>query len=238
MSLFNETFGDTIRELVKSVSDISSKFIPYDEEQIWKEGKSVVLKEETAIEIGSSGGSSLFTVLWSDQLELVEKSGICLIGPNLASLEKKASCPLGLIVLIEGVFDDAYETFRLLRDAVYHADPLDVAARFRPSRLDIWFRISHKALSEGFDFCRYGNLLLKRLLGIDGVKKALLVFITDNAELIERIRPHADRSREIVEALIKMYEEMNFDCETCEHADVCDEVAELRKIRDRLKGEN
>ena len=37
--------------------------------------------------------------------------------------------------------------------------------------------------------------------------------------------------------MIKMYEEMNFDCETCEYVEVCEEVVELKQIRERLKEE-
>jgi len=31
-----------------------------------------------------------------------------------------------------------------------------------------------------------------------------------------------------------MYQEQNFDCETCEYADVCDTVMDLKKIRKKL----
>ena len=61
-----------------------------------------------------------------------------------------------------------------------------------------------------------------------------LVFITDQEEL-KRLKKPAEKVQDIVEALIKMYEEMHFDCETCEYQEVCEEVAGLKEIRDRLR---
>ena len=54
---------------------------------------------------------------------------------------------------------------------------------------------------------------------------------------VEGLSAPAEKVMDIVEALIKMYEEMNFDCDECEYVDVCDEVVELRQIRERLKSE-
>ena len=67
--------------------------------------------------------------------------------------------------------------------------------------------------------------------------KRQVLFIVGEQEELDLLRPAAEKARDVVEALIKMYEEMNFDCESCEYLEVCDEVAELRLIRDRLKGE-
>jgi hypothetical protein len=34
--------------------------------------------------------------------------------------------------------------------------------------------------------------------------------------------------------MMKMYQENNFDCETCEYQDVCETVMDLKQIRKKL----
>jgi len=64
-----------------------------------------------------------------------------------------------------------------------------------------------------------------------------VLFVTSSPGDVERLSGAAADARRIIEAMMKMYEEKNFDCETCEYSDVCDEVMELKKIREKLADE-
>ncbi len=66
------------------------------------------------------------------------------------------------------------------------------------------------------------------------VTGAEVLFVPSSVAEVERLDTAASGARRIIEALMKMYEEKNFDCETCEYKDVCDEVMDLKKIRERL----
>ncbi|NMD43660.1 MAG: hypothetical protein GYA86_10210 [Firmicutes bacterium] len=203
---------------------------------LWPEKKSLVLQDDTQIELGSST-ASLFLILWTgEKSAALEHGRISLIGPDLGEVDE-ARIPFIQIVLIKGQFEDEYETYRELRDIIFDTRPEGVSTRIWPDRQKIWCRVSKEAMAQGFNLIRYGNTLIKNLKGLKGVDAAEILFITGAAGAQEQLRTIAERVQGIVEALLKMYEEMNFDCEDCEYNEVCAEVTTLRDIRERLRKE-
>lgn len=204
---------------------------------LWPERRSLVLQEDTLVELGSSSGS-LFLVLWTgDHREALHPGRISLIGPDVNEIDG-GGMPFALIVLVRGQFEDEYETHRELRDAIFDTEPVGLSTRIWPARQKIWCRISREALAGGFSLFRYGCTLIKNLGGLQGVSGVEIIFATEAAAEWERqLHPVAEKVQGIVEALIKMYEEMNFDCEECEYNEVCAEVTTLREIRERLREE-
>ncbi len=212
---------------------------PYRPGETWPVRSSLVLREDTAVELGATGRSSLSLLLWTDREDLVPADGVGLLGPDLSpELEGSPSpLPFGQLVLVRGSFPDEYDAYRDLRDVVYETRPQGVSTRIWPDRLQLWSRVSHEALRDGFTLRRLGNTIIGRLRGSGGPQAVEVLFILGEQEELELLRPAAEKARDVVDALIKMYEEMNFDCESCEYLEVCDEVAELRLIRDRLRQE-
>lgn len=208
----------------------------YNRFLIWPEKKSLVLQEDTLVELGSSSGS-LFLILWTGERGAALQPGrISLVGPDVNEVGA-GRIPFIQIVLIQGQFEDEYETYQELRDLIFDTRPEGISTRIWPDRQKIWCRISKGALAQGFNLIRYGNTLMKNLYSLEGVAAAEILFITGVTEEQEELRATAEKVQEVVEALIKMYEEMNFDCEDCEYNEVCAEVTTLRDIRERLRKE-
>jgi len=109
--------------------------------------------------------------------------------------------------------------------------------RVFPGRQSIWCRVSKEAMAAGFNAQILGSSLIQAMKKLDFVNTAEVILVTASKAEVDKLSEAADKVLDIVEALIKMYEEMNFDCEECEYVEVCDEVVELRQIRERLKGE-
>lgn len=206
----------------------------YNRFAAWSEKNSLVLQDNTAIELGSSG-TSLFMIMWTDKPGLLRPNRISLIGPDITEADQPR-IPFAKIVLVRGRFDDQYESYRDLRDAVFDTKPEGVSTRIWPDRQKIWCRVSTEAVDSGFNLERYGATLIKRLNDLETVEESEVIFVTGAPEM-KLLAPVAEKVRDIVEALIKMYEEMNFDCEDCEYIDVCEEVEGLREIRERLRKE-
>ncbi len=202
----------------------------------WPEKQSLVLKDDTAIELGNPGLASIFMLLWTDREDLISPDTVSLIGQDLEE-QSAGSLPFAQVVLVRGSFPDEYDAYRDLRDVVYDTRLEGVSTRFWPDRFQTWCRVSKQALEAGFNLNRYGQTLLKKLRRVDGVDTSQVIFVTRDRSEVELLKPMAEKTQDIVEALIKMYEEMNFDCDTCEYVEVCEEVVELRKIRERLRGE-
>ncbi len=236
MGLFDEPVGLLIDYLKKRRAEGQVVEYPFNPFSVWPEKQSLVLKDDTAVELGNPGLASIFTLLWTDHDDLISPDTAFLVGPDLAE-ESSGSLPFAQIILVKGSFPDEYDAYRDLRDVIYETRLEGVSTRFWPDRYQIWCRVSRKALEDGFNLNRYGQTLLKKLRRVEGVEASQVIFVTRDRSEVELLKPLAEKTQDIVEALIKMYEEMNFDCDTCEYLEVCEEVVELRKIRERLRGE-
>ena len=203
----------------------------------WPREKSIILKADMQMELGNPLQNSLSLLVWSDDGSGPARDEVLLIGPDLAEAASDA-LPLARLVIIRGDFADEYESYRQLLEASYDLDLRGVTSRSLPSRQEIWLRISHDAMREGLSLQTMGNALIEQLKPLDSVEAVQVVYVTSSREDLGELRPVAERARTIVEALVKMYDEMNFDCEECEYEEVCDEVGELRMIHERLKGSN
>ena len=198
----------------------------------WPAGSSLVLEEDTALELGNPRVGSASLLLWSDERRLVD-GRISLVGPDLSEIEVR-SIPLGQVIIVEGDFRDEYERYRDLKDAVYETRLKGFMVRSLPSRRVIWCRVNREALEGGFSLTRLGAALVRNLKRLGFVRAVEVVFVTsdrDDLEVLEAIGRDAGR---IVEAMVKMNEEMDFDCERCEFQDICGSLEELRAIRSRL----
>lgn len=195
----------------------------------------VIFSEDTGLELGNPGVASRSLLLW-DEPEKVRDGRIVLVGPDLPEARSK-SLPYAQVLVAGGRFEDHYDSYRDLRDAVYGLRLEGFMARVFPGRQSVWCRVSKKALAGGFDASLLGSGLIRAAKSVPSVEKAEVLLVTSSKEEVEELAEAATGVMEIVEALIKMYEEMNFDCDTCEYVEVCDTVVELRKIRDKLRRE-
>lgn len=195
----------------------------------------VVLSEDTGLELGSPGTASRNLLLWDDSGGVAD-GRITLVGPDFPEIGG-GKAPLAQVIMVGGRFSDEYDCYRDLRDATYRLGLQGFMTRVFPGRQSIWCRISRDALSRGFNAQMLGSALIQAMKRLEYVESTEVLLVTSSREDIEELSETADLVQEIVEALIKMYEEMNFDCDTCEYVEVCDSVVELRRIRDRLQAE-
>ncbi len=168
--------------------------------------------------------------------ESLRDGRITLVGPDFPAASA-SSLPFAQVLMVGGDFSDEYDCYRDLRDATYNVRLRGFMTRVFPGRQSIWCRVSKEALAGGFSVQVLGSSLIQALKKLEFVRSVEVLFVTSSREDVEELSGPADKVLDIVEALIKMYEEMNFDCEECEYVEVCDEVVELRQIREKLKAE-
>ncbi len=201
-------------------------------DRAWPVNNSPVLREETAVQLGGGGAASLFLLLW-DSNQDGTGDRICLLGPDIEP--GIATLPLGVVIVVKGDFEAAYDSYRELRSAVYDTRPEGLSIHIRPDRGQIWCRVSHTAMQEGFTLGAYGALLVERIRQVEPVRGVEVLFVTRSADDVAELGSVSTQAQSIIEAMVKMYEEMNFDCETCDYSPVCDEVVELRAMRESLR---
>ncbi len=234
MGLFDEAYAEIVSLLEGRKKRGEAGEYPVSRHD-WPEEKSLVMKADTAVELGSPGSSSLMMILWTPPGRM-EGDRIYLVGPDLAGAGVSA-LPFGQVVMASGDFGDEYDTYREIREAVYNFDLKGITSRALPSTQSTWLRISRDALAGGFSLEVIGNALAGRVKRVAGVETVQVALLTDH-QAIEELRPAGERVQGILGALTRMNEEMDFDCDSCEYVDVCDEVTELREIRDKMIRKN
>ena len=201
----------------------------------WPRGSSLVLQADTALELGGAEGS-LFIILWTEQDGVISPGQISLVGPDIQEVENK-KLPVAQVIMVYGDFQDEYETYQLFLDTLLGVNLKDISIRFWPDRQRIWYRVSDQALKSGFNLMRCGCTLLNRLQSLPAVKGVEIILSTEHLKINPLLQKAAAKSSEILEALVKIHEDLNFDCEDCDYKDVCDEVGALKDIHRRLQGE-
>lgn len=199
----------------------------------WPEGRTIVLREDMALELGNPALGSLSVLVWTEGR--IEDGRITLAGPDLPGAQGPGM-PLAQAVIVSGRFPNEYDCYRDLRDAIYDTRLQGFSVRAMPSRQTLWCRVSTEASDRGLSFAHIGSAYMEALKTVEGVAAAEVLFVTAGRDEVVSLKPAADGAGRVVQAMMKMYEESNFDCETCEYADVCDTVMDLKNIRARLKG--
>lgn len=233
MGLFDEQVKQVKSFMAEELGAGRLRIFKEGEVEPWPSDSTLVLEDDTAVELGNPSIASLSFLVWSEGDD-VEDGLISLVGPDVGESVGE-SLPLAQVLLVKGSFDDEYETFREVRDAVYGTQLSGFMVRTMPSKQNIWCRVSGGAVNEGFSLANLGARLIENLREVERVEGAEALFVTSGKEDVKRLASAGSGARRLVEALMKMYEDANFDCETCEYRDVCDTVADLKRIRRKLK---
>ncbi|MBU2511047.1 hypothetical protein KJ966_06905 [bacterium] len=234
MSIFDKPLVD-LSNLLKTelVEEVVDRCL-YSPTDIWPKGggANFVLKQDTAVELGSPKTRSASFMVWTDKPGKVNDGTISVFGPSLRE-SKGMSIPFGQVILLELENSDQksdYQLFRELEEVKYQTDLKGYMKRGASQFLREWSRISNDAMDKGFSFRTLGNVLIRQYRNLEYVKAIEIVFIT-SPELLDRFLPIAARVLRIIEAMNKMLNEALVDCDTCDYSDICRDVEELRIMR-------
>ncbi len=186
-----------------------------------------------ALELGNPAKGSLGFMVWNET-PVFREDRVLLMGPDVPDI-KENSAPLAQVVLVAGEFDEEYECYQDLKETIYETRLEGYMARILPSRNSLWARISKEAFEKGFSLGHLGWALISELRDLEFVSQATVLYITAGKEEAQELMPTADEAARVAAALVRMNEEMSWDCDTCDYQDVCDTVAELKSIRRKLK---
>jgi CO dehydrogenase/acetyl-CoA synthase beta subunit len=195
------------------------------------ERPSIVLKEDTWLELGNPSSSSTAPVLVTDHFELVDDGAITLIGPDVP--EVRGSLPFAQILLIASK-ELQDEDYRKLNSFQYELELAGYMIKAVPSSLTIWSRISKESADEGFSFEILGRAIADRYKSRFDIPSLEIVFVTSSKEDVEELEDIHHKVTRIISAMNKMIEETSFDCSSCEYLEVCADVRQLGALRERL----
>lgn len=200
------------------------------------QGRNIVLREDTGLELGSPDQDSVSCILWTGGRTPVVDGRITLIGPDFPESPGR-SLPFGKVVLasVEGIDEDnAYDMHRDMDFLRYELDLRGFMVRAVSRHMKEWCRISRDALALGFSARVLGSSLIRLFRRRPYVKSAEVICVTSSTVDVARLREITAPAEKIIAAMNKMAVEMDFDCTSCDYRDVCDEAEELKAMRGSL----
>ncbi|MCX5849829.1 MAG: hypothetical protein NTW65_10310 [Deltaproteobacteria bacterium] len=237
MELFERTFSE-IRTYTGKRNSISMVAAARGENWPKGEGRNVVLSDEMAMELGNPQSDSAASLIWTENLDLVCDGKITLIGPDIQSSGGK-SLPFGKVVLV-GVSgfneDNTYDRYKEMETVRYSLDIKGYMIRAVSQYQREWSRISKEAVQSGFSFEVLGSSLRNEYLKKDYIHAVEFIFVTSSTEDVSELKEITKNVSRTINAMDKMLNEIDPDCDECEYNDVCDEVGELKGMRKSRDG--
>jgi CO dehydrogenase/acetyl-CoA synthase beta subunit len=192
---------------------------------------TIVLSEDTWLELGHPGTGSTSPVLATEDFGLVDDGAITLIGPDVS--EARGSLPFAQILLVAST-ELQDEDYRKINSFQYQLELRGYMIKAIPSSLTIWSRVSEKSAAEGFSFEVLGSAIIDSYKSAFSIPSSEIVFVTSSKEDVEELGNLNHKVTRIISAMNKMMEELSFDCSSCEYLDVCGDIRQLGALREKL----
>ncbi len=190
---------------------------------------SVIFLSDTAFELGGSQCPCVSCLAISSDIEF--SNSVYLLGNDLDKI--KSDSPFLKFVFIQlDDFDDEQNTFNKIKELEalrYHLSIDGFMTRASALNMREQVRVSKKAIKSGVTFADYGNTLLSKYFEFDCVKSAEIYFATDFDDF-EKLNVIAKKISQTTAALNHIFDNVMFDCSTCNLKEICDEVDGLKEI--------
>ncbi len=232
MDLFENTF-DVMKDYAEKRSAAAAIFSADANDWPSGAGRNVVLSDDMAVELGSPQTASTSVLLWTENPGRVRDGRITLIGPDIGTSADR-SLPFGKVVLVcvSGFNEDnIYERYKEMEAVRYAMDLKGYMMRAASQYQREWSRISREALQNGFSFTVLGGALRNGYLKKDYIHAVEFLFVTSDIADVNELGDITRKVSRTINAMDKMFSEMKSDCDECEYNDVCDEVSDLKKMR-------
>jgi CO dehydrogenase/acetyl-CoA synthase beta subunit len=210
---------------------------------------NIILKEDTAVELGNPSVASCAFLLWTPNLHLVKDGTITLVGPDIQEAVG-VSLPFAQVLIVGGTKLKNQHHLVLEQHHVISNRVEGYMVRLASQRQRMWTRVSRKAVESGFSFETLGRALMAIYKSeLPMIEAAEAVFITsskEDVEGLERIANEVQRIRN--EALSSKFERKDdgsyectskyVDCMDCPDQVVCDEIRDLTRLRRKKRDFN
>ncbi len=200
----------------------------------------IVLKEDTAVELGGPRTASSAFLLWTDNPDLISSRRIAIIGQDVGGAQQQ-QLPFGQVTLIGGASLSMSSQPELER-ALQAAERVP-GYMVRRTGGRIWSRVSRGALGAGFSLELLGSSIVGGLMDAVPIAAAEVMFVTSSADdvlALDRIGAqvrklaHDLRRERLRQASDGAYEcENEVSCEACPDNEVCTDIREIMVIRKR-----
>ena len=202
---------------------------------IRKGSASIVLAEDTAVELGAPQKESVSMAMWTSRRGTL-RNRLWTSGSDFDKLIDKSVSYIQIIML---EFEDGSQAAEPDIGRIKNLTNKLSGFMTRSMPGKTWIRIDKKRMQEGFSLYALGQCLHKAYLdAIPDIKSMDIILITDHDELIKTLKPVSEIARIIsgdntkfkwVSDGVVTCDELN--CDDCEEKATCDSIREMLKKR-------
>jgi CO dehydrogenase/acetyl-CoA synthase beta subunit len=200
---------------------------------------NLVLKENTAVELGGPETASCWFTLWTGDTSLLSDRRATVIGPDVQD-GFQSRLPFGQVTLVAGRSLEEHSLIEIEK-ALHTAERIP-GYSVRRTGGKVWARVSHDALHSGFSLQALGDRITRHpRRSLPDVDAAEILFVTSCEEDVHaldtigaqvRKLSHDLRRRRLVRAADGGLEcQSTLSCDECPDRPVCDDIRELISVR-------
>lgn len=205
-------------------------------------GANIILKEDTAVELGNPSVASCAFLLWTPNLHLVRDGRITLIGPDIQEAVGE-SLPFAQVLLVGGTELKDQHHLVLEQHYVISNRIEGYMIRLAPQRQRMWTRVSKEAVEKGFSFEALGRAIMaiyKSELPV--IEAAEVIFLTSSKEDVKGLEGIATEVQKIRnDSLSSRFARKDdgsyectsdyVDCRDCPEQVICDAIRDVTRLR-------
>ena len=190
---------------------------------------SVILLSDTAFELGGSNKPCVSSLAVSS--DIIFSNSIYLLGNDLNEIKSDSPFAKFFFIQVED-FENEQDTFNKIKESEalrYHLSVDGFMTRASALNMREQIRVSKNAIKSSVTFADYGKTLLSKYLEFNYVKSAEIYFVTDFDDF-EKLNVVAKKINQTTSALNHIFDNVMFDCSTCNLKEICDEVDGLKEL--------
>lgn len=197
--------------------------------------EKLILRSETAYELGGGELAAVSGLAFTFSKELVAKDGVYLCGKDLAAISKDlAYARITLLRLSEKLlYEEEQSLYNILQKIEYmryHFFPEGYMMRISPAREREPVRVSKAAIKQGISFAKIGQCFQNAYRKLPEVEAVETYFITLPEFPYTELKRQAHRFGQITQSLNHIFENLTMDCSTCGLKEICDQVEGLKEL--------
>lgn len=227
-------YDNLIRECFDLFESAPPRILPLaGSEPPWQteDEQRLIFQRDMAYELGGGSLPAVSALAYTSQPAPQDRLLLC--GPDLPELT--ADSPYARLTVLhiddrDWQDDQAYRLLRQMEYTRYHVYPRGFMMRISTSAGREPVRISRRALQEGLNFSKVGQLFVTAYRQHPQVRAVSLLFVTAPGFPYGLLAEKAARMEAVTESLDKIFNHLVMDCRSCSLKPVCDEVEGLREL--------
>ena len=229
-----KVFDKFIKQTKDDIGTYSDKIYEVKKDSNWEKLKSsdLILQGDTAVELGHPETKSTSYIMWTNTENKVSDNKITVIGPDLNEIKNSPIDYAKITIIKTKKYDEdkAYEIFQEMEKLRLNINLEGYMIRATSQKTREWCRVSKKALGKGFSFQILGSELIKSYKERDFIDEVEIIFVVGQKTLIDQLAKIGTKVTEITMALNTIFDDIEFDCHSCNFSEICDEIDGMKEM--------